>query len=197
MKRGLARSRRLARTSRTGRQWWRPGLLGGLVLLAGCSSDDPTTDLQLYVEETQARQRPHIEPLPEVKPYNKFLYAAVADGYRSPFVPSDGGGRAVLQQRQVSSSGGPRPDLNRRREALEQFPLDALRMQGTVNLGGNQWGIVSAPDGSVYKVHVDNYVGQNHGRIQEISEEGLQVMELVPNGTGGWQWREAGLALTQ
>ena len=192
----FARCPRHEQRSQSGNTWLRICLLGGVAMLAGCATDDPTTDLQQYVEETQARQRPHIEPLPEVKPYQTFLYAAVADGYRSPFVPSDGGGRAV-QRQQVSSTGGPRPDMNRRRETLEQFPLDALRMQGTVNLAGAQWGIVSAPDGSVHRVHVDNYVGQNHGRINEISEEGLQVMELVPNGSGGWQWREAGLALTQ
>ena len=165
--------------------------------LSGCSTVDPTADLEQYVRETQERQRPHIEPLPEIKPYKTFLYGARLDEYRTPFAPSMGGGAEAQPRQKPAYAGGPKPDLNRRKEALEQFPLDALRMQGTLVLKGVSWGIVIAPDGSVHRVQVDNYLGRNFGRISRVTEDSIEVMELVPDGANGWQQREAALALNQ
>ena len=172
-----------------------------LVLLpmafTGCSSDDSTADLKQYIEETQARQRPHIEPLPEIKPYKTFLYQAGLDEYRNPFAPASENDVVQQQEVRLSTANGPAPDLNRRREALEQFPLDALRMQGTLVQGGANWALVKAPDGSVHRVQVDNYVGQNYGRIKSITEESISVVELISDGANGWQEREASMALNQ
>jgi type IV pilus assembly protein PilP len=165
--------------------------------ISGCSAVDPTADLEQYVRETQERQRPHIEPLPEIKPYKTFLYGARLDEYRTPFAPSSGGGGEALPQQKPAYASGPKPDLNRRKEALEQFPLDALRMQGTVVQNGVSWGIVIAPDKSVHRVQVDNYLGRNFGRISRVTEDSIEVMELVPDGANGWQQREAALALNQ
>jgi len=167
------------------------------MLLTGCSNDDPTADLQQYVEETNARQRPHIEPLPEIKPYTTFLYGALLDEYRNPFAPADEAESGQRAEEMIVSSGGPSPDPNRRKEALEQFPLDSLRMQGTLLQGGDSWGIVKAPDGSVHRVQVDNYVGQHHGRILSITEDSIDVIELISDGANGWQQREASMALNQ
>ena len=166
-------------------------------VLGGCATDDPTTDLAQYVEETRARQRPHIEPLPEIKPYKTFLYGAQLDEYRTPFAPADENDVARQPEARIASTGGMSPDPNRRKEALEQFPIDALRMQGTLAQGGVNWGIVSAPDGSVHRVQVDNFLGQHHGRILSINEDSIDVMELVSDGVNGWEEREASLALNQ
>jgi len=165
--------------------------------MSACSTVDPTADLEQYVRETQERQRPHIEPLPEIKPYKTFLYGARLDEYRTPFAPSTGGGVDARPQEKPSYASGPKPDLNRRKEALEHFPLDALRMQGTLVQNGESWGIVIAPDGSVHRVQVDNYLGRNFGRISRVTEDSIEVMELVPDGANGWQQREAALALNQ
>jgi len=165
--------------------------------MSGCSTVDPTADLEQYVRETQERQRPHIEPLPEIKPYKTFLYGARLDEYRTPFSPSLGGESDARPQQKPAYAGGPKPDLNRRKEALEQFPLDALRMQGTLVQNGESWGIVIAPDGSVHRVQVNNYLGRNFGRIRRVTEDSIEVMELVPDGANGWQQREAALALNQ
>jgi len=172
-------------------------LLLPAVLLGGCADENPTADLQQYVQETQARQRPHIEPFPEIKPYKTFLYGAKLDEYRNPFAPADETGSAQQKVVLANLGAGPRPDPNRRKEALEQFPLDALRMQGTLVQGGENWGIVQAPDGSVHRVQVDNYVGQNDGRILGITEDSIDLVELVPDGANGWQKREASMALNQ
>lgn len=166
-------------------------------VLSGCAAEDPTADLEQYVRETQERQRPHIEPLPEIKPYKTFLYGAKLDEYRTPFSPSVDGDTEARPQQKPAYAGGPKPDLNRRKEALEQFPLDALRMQGTLVQGGVNWGIVIAPDGSVHRVQVGNYLGRNYGRISRVTEDSIEVMELVTDGANGWQQREAALALNQ
>lgn len=181
-----------------GRQFYATS--GALVLsiaLSGCTTEDPTADLEQYVRDTQEQQRPHIEPLPEIKPYKTFLYGAKLDEFRSPFSPSAGGESEPAPQQKVSYASGPKPDLNRRKEALEQFPLDALRMQGTLVQNGVRWGIVIAPDRSVHRVRVDNYLGQNFGRISRVTEDTIDVMELLPDGANGWQQHEAALALKQ
>lgn len=170
-------------------------LLSGL--LSGCMNENPTADLEQFVRETEESQQPHIEPLPEIKPYKTFLYGARLDEFRNPFAPASGSDVAVRVQARSGSTEGPKPDFNRRKEALEQYPLDALRMQGTLTQDGVNWGIVIAPDGAVYRVKADNYVGQNHGKIREITEDSISVMELVPDGVNGWQQRQAELALNQ
>ena len=167
------------------------------VTLGACASKDPTEDLAQFVKDTEENQQPHIEPLPEIKPYKTFLYAARLDEFRNPFAPASGSDVAVQIQRQMGHGDGPKPDLNRRKEALEQYPLDALRMQGTLSQNGVNWGIVIAPDGAVHRVKVDNYLGQNYGRIIDITEDGIEVVELVPDGVNGWQQRQAELALNQ
>ena len=180
-------------------QWCYPSVVAIALsgILSGCASDDPTADLEQYVRETQERQRPHIEPLPEIKPYKTFLYGARLDEYRTPFAPAVAVDSDARPQQALALSSGPKPDLNRRKEVLEQFPLDALRMQGTLIQNGESWGIVMAPDGSVHRVHVDNYLGQNFGRISRVTEDSIEVLELVPDGANGWQQREAALALNQ
>lgn len=90
-----------------------------------------------------------------------------------------------------------RPDSNRPREALEAFPLDTLRMVGTLDQGGQSWGLVRANDGTIHRVQPGNYLGQNHGRIANITEYEIELVEIVPDGLGGWIERQASLALSE
>ena len=87
--------------------------------------------------------------------------------------------------------------MNRRREALEAFPLDALKMVGTLAQKDGVWAIIKAPDGLVYRVTRNNYLGQNYGRITKISEDKVELVEIVPDGLGGWQERRASLVLAE
>lgn len=167
-------------------------LLVWMLGLAGCSGSE-YKDLEQFVEETRAAQKGRIEPLPQFKPFETFRYASTT--MRAPFVPWRD--EAAESQRGTRTATGPSPDFNRRKELLEKFPLDSLRMVGTLAREDGQWAIVQAPDGMVYRVKEGNYLGQNHGKILHLGEQKIEVMELVPDGLGGWQERQAALALQE
>src|SRR5665213_3130482 len=111
-----------------------------LANLAACSSADD--ELSRFIEDTKKEPGGRVEPLPEVKPYETFVYAA-AD-MRSPFLPGGSGNNSGL--------AGLRPDSKRNREFLEQFSLDTLKMVGTLKLGGRMYGLVQTKDGLVHRV---------------------------------------------
>ena len=153
--------------------------------LAACSSADD--DLSRFIEDTKKEPGGRVEPLPEVKPYETFTYAA-AD-LRSPFLPSSPGSGAGL--------AGVRPDQKRNREFLEQFSLDTLKMVGTLKLEGHVYGLVRTKDGLVHRVTVGNYLGQADGKITDITPSKISLVEIVPDGLGGYMERPAGLALNE
>lgn len=149
-----------------------------VALLAGCGGGQ--SDLMTYIDEVKARPGSRIEPLPQIKPYETFAYGA-AD-LRSPFMPDRPGGRA-------GASAGPRPDQQRPKEYLEQFPLDTLRMVGTLASGSAIYGLVQTRDGLVHRVSTGNFIGQNDGRVVEIGQAEIKVEELVPDGVGSFYRR--------
>jgi type IV pilus assembly protein PilP len=156
-------------------------LLAGL--LAGCSGHD--ADLDHFIETTKKDPGGRVEPLPEVKPYEAFTY--VDQDKRSPFVPGGSGG----------ANAGVRPDSHRNREYLEQFSLDTLKMVGTLNLSGNSYGLVQTKDGRVHRVVVGEHLGTNDGKITIISPAKIALVEIIPDGLGGYLERPAALALNE
>ena len=90
-----------------------------------------------------------------------------------------------------------RPDQKRNREFLEQFSLDTLKMVGTLRLGGSIYGLVQTKDGLVHRVSAGNYIGQAEGKITDISPSKISVVEIVPDGLGGYMERPAALALNE
>jgi type IV pilus assembly protein PilP len=155
-----------------------------LAALSGCGDD--TDELRAKVDEVKSRPGGRIEPLPVVKPYETFAYAA-AD-LRSPF-------EAGLTAN-ATAANALRPDVNRPREFLEQFSLDTLRMVGTLRLGGARYGLVQTRDGLVHRVLPGNHIGQNDGRITAIDDGKISLIEIVPDGMGGFIERPAALALS-
>jgi len=157
------------------------------VALAGCGSD--MDDLDEYINTVKARPGGRIEPLPEITPYEVFTYVADNEGIRSPFVPD-------LPQHSAASAGsGTRPDPERSREFLEQFSLDTLRMVGTLVQGDTSYGLVQTSDGLIHRVVTGNYMGQNDGRIVQITESEIQLVEIISDGIGGYIEREAAVSL--
>jgi len=143
------------------------------------------SDLEAYVAEIKARPGGRIEPLPEIKAYETFAYEP--GDARSPFTPdSPAASRA---------DDGVRPDADRRREFLEGFPLDTLRMVGTLHLGGRLYGLVQTSDRLIHRVVVGNYLGQNDGRIISITDSAVQLLEIIPDGLGGYTERAASIGL--
>jgi type IV pilus assembly protein PilP len=160
-------------------------LLLSASLLHGCGGS--MSDLEDWVADVKARKSSAIEPIPQMKQYQPFTYTPGAR--RDPFAP--------VAPKETGSNSGVRPDLNRNKEPLEEFPLDGLRMVGTVTAAGRTFAMIKAPDGVIHRVTIKDHMGQNYGEITQISESEVTLMELVPDGFGGWVQRPATLALAQ
>jgi type IV pilus assembly protein PilP len=158
------------------------GVVFAALVAGGCSGGQ--SDLQKWIEATKKKPGGRIQPLPEVKPYETYVYSAA--NLRSPFQPANPNavGQANL-----------RPSSRRNREFLEGFSLDTLRMVGTFKVGSNFYGLVQSKDGLVHKVQPGNYMGQNDGKVTEITGGRISLVEIIPDGLGGYIERPAALAL--
>jgi len=161
------------------------GLACGYAALTACSSADD--ELARFIEDTRKEPGGRVEPLPEIKAYETFVYAA--HDLRSPFLPSSPGSGVGLT--------GVRPDQKRNREFLEQYSLDTLRMVGTLRFGGQMYGLVETRDGLVHRVTTGNHMGQAEGRIIEITAAKISLIEIVPDSLGGYMERPAALGLKE
>lgn len=177
---------------------------GGLAItiLVGCAQQD-LTDLQQFIERTK-RETPvkKPDPPPEIKPYTPFSYTA--QGIKDPFLIAPFAQEEELEMTQeavarANNYSGVRPDPNRVREELEKYSLGSLKMMGSFRMGGNKdlWALILAPDGVVHRVQKNNYLGTNHGKILNITEQRVDLKEIVSDGPGRWQERDAFLSLTQ
>lgn len=156
--------------------------------LAGCGGGSAYPDLDQYMAEVKARPGGHIQPIPAFTAYKAFVYGA--SGLRNPFQPP-----VEVKEITRMSRLTVKPDLNRPREYLEQFTIDSLLMVGTVQMGGTLWALVQDGEGSVHRVHMGNYMGKNHGRIVELTENYVSVVEIVSNGPSEWVERPRKLPL--
>ena len=161
------------------------GLVVAALGLTACGGD--MDDLDQYINEVKSKPGGRIDPLPEITPYEIYTYIADAQGMRSPFVPDN--------QRSALSSSGARPDRDRSREYLESFSLDTLGMVGTLNMGDTVYGLVQTSDGLIHRVTTGNYLGQNDGRINAISESEISLVEIISDGVGGYIERDAAVGL--
>lgn len=161
----------------------------GALLLGGCGGND-FSDLQAFMEETRARPAGKIEPLPRFKPYEAFTYSA--SSLRSPFQPPV---RIDLTQRQKGSQDI-KPDENRVRQFLEGFNIEGFEMVGVLSNSQGMQALIRGA-GSVHRVKVGDYLGRNHGRVTSIEEGRVDVVEIVPDGEGGWLERPRTLSLPE
>jgi type IV pilus assembly protein PilP len=165
----------------------------GLVLilaavgLTACGND--MDELDAYIFKVKQEPGEGIADLPEVTPYEAFAYVADKQGLRSPFVPD-------TPQASGSGAGGTRPDPDRSREYLESFPLDTLGMVGTLYIGETMYGLVQTSDGLIHRVVPGNYLGQNDGRISNIDESEIELVEIISDGIGGYIERDAAISLS-
>lgn len=157
--------------------------------LSACAPDN--SDLEAYVASVKARKSTAVEPIPQIMVYEPFRYSQ-ADA-RDPFAPFKEVG---ADRSQAAVDNGLQPDFNRNREPLESFPLEALRMRGTLEFRGAGYALVEAPDGAVHRVQTGNYMGQNFGRIVAINSAEITLEEIVPDGLGGYVKRDAIVALS-
>ena len=165
-------------------------LLISAVLVGGCAGD--MADLEDYANEVKARKGAPIDPIPEIKPFERFEYPEhTVDPFdtklvaTAPPVPTG----AAASKIEI--------DLNRPREFLESFPLDTLRLVGTLEQGGTLWALIRTADGTIQRVTLGNYMGQNFGKIIRIDDSEVVLREIVPDGFGGYQEKRTSVALSE
>ncbi|MEM7704171.1 MAG: pilus assembly protein PilP [Pseudomonadota bacterium] len=165
------------------------------LLLAGCTGG--TGDLERYIDQINSRAGEEIEPLPAPVDPPKLIYQA--HDLRDPFT----GGPLLVDEPApeaeaeiAGAATGPRPDPNRPKEDLERFELDSLEMVGTFFIDSVLYALVEDPDGLLYRVREDNYMGRNHGRVIAVYEDSVELVELLPDGEG-WQENRAEVALDE
>ncbi len=158
-------------------------------LLVGCSEGD-IRDLHKFVKEAHKDRKPRVEPLPRIRPYESYTYTAT--NLTDPF------SRGNLVKRKPTAGGsGLSPDLDRRKEPLEQYPLDSLRMVGTLGRGDVSWAVIHAPDGTIHRAGEGSYLGQNFGKIMTVADEKLAIKEIVQGPGGNWVERDATIAIVK
>ncbi len=146
------------------------------------------SDLRDWWAQEKAKKGLRIPPLTVIKTFETFKYDD--QDKRDPFSPS-------TAETQSNTSSGPRPDANRPKQPLEMFALDSLKMVGTVGMGAGMEVLIKDPGGVIHQVHKGEYMGQNYGHVTAISEDHIDLVELVSNGNGGWMERPASIALAE
>jgi type IV pilus assembly protein PilP len=159
-------------------------MLGFALIVSGCTRG--TSDLRDWIAQEKAKKGAPITPLPVIKTFETFKYND--QDKRDPFSPSP-------TELEPTGGSGPRPDANRSREPLETFSLDSLKMVGTVGVGTAIEVLIKDPGGVIHRVHRGEYMGQNYGHVIAISDDHIDLVELVSNGNGGWMERPASVAL--
>jgi type IV pilus assembly protein PilP len=155
------------------------------LILSSCSQS--VDDLYTYIEQSKSAHVGSVKPIPQFKPYESFTYSA--SELRDPFEA------AVDIEEDEDNANLLSPDKTRPRQPLEAFPLDTLRMVGVLEQGDNLWGLIEDPKQVVHRVKVGNYMGQNEGAITGIAEGEIFLVEIIPDGVGGYIEREASIAI--
>ncbi len=160
--------------------------------LTGCVNDD-VSDLEQYIHSVKVKPKGTIPLLPEIKVVEPFLFDP--DGLRNPFQPVK---IAEVEDLPGETSGsGIRPNSSRRKEELESYSLDGLRMVGTVMVEKDRWALIKASDGTIHRIQKGNYMGRNHGEIIQILDNRIELMEIVPDKPGSWREQQASLVLAE
>jgi len=159
--------------------------------LVACSSGSDIDDLEEFISQTTSKPRGRIPPLPEFQPYSAFTYSASAlrSPFKSPVIFEE---MAAISKEEVLA-----PNLDRRKEPLERYSLGELAFVGTLTKeAGELKALIKTTQKSVIMAEVGNYMGKNHGKIVSVTETQVDLVETVPNGSGGWISRPQTLVFT-
>ncbi|MCO1332972.1 pilus assembly protein PilP [Microbulbifer sp. OS29] len=166
-------------------------ILTTLLFVSGCDLNTDHGDLHTKMADVERKPKGQIEPIPTFTPYSPYIYRATAQ--RSPF------SRPILEseQRIVGRRLDVAPDVTRQRELLEGIGIDLLSMVGSLSREGQIWALINDGGGGIHRITVGNYLGKNHGRVVNATSSQLDILEIVPDGTGGWIERPRALALEE
>jgi len=160
------------------------------ITFTGCSRD--MSDLTTYIKKVKARKASSIEEIPPIKEHPKHTYQSSL--LRSPFARDT---KAEAEERDNSIKGGVERDENRNKEFLEAFPLDSLQMVGTLNSKGINYALVKTADGLLHQVKPGNFMGENDGQVMNVTESGIEIREIVPDGLGNLIYRPSEIPLEE
>ena len=160
----------------------RPLILLCAFALSGCNDD--TSAQKEFIDQVKASTTPKVDPIPELTLFAYFRYSA--GGLRSPFVAPQ---PEIIQNKLTQIKNCLHPDPERKREALEKYPLDNLAMKGTIGSGGQIWALISASDETLQRITVGNYLGSYDGKVQSVNSDYVELVELIPDGSGCWKER--------
>jgi len=166
-------------------KWTRLLLVMLLLTLSACGNETHN-DLEAFIKDSGKGLRGHVIPVPEVQPYTHYPYSAFE--IPNPFKPRK-------SKHTKGEGGGLQPDLDRRKEVLEKFPLESLKMVGSLEQAKNFYALIKAPDSTLHRVKAGGYLGQNFGLISNISEAEVNLKEIVQDSTGDWAERISTLML--
>ena len=159
------------------------------LLLAGCYDD--VSDIQQYMNEVKSQSQVKVEPIPAVKSFVHVDYGT--EDVRSPFdLPSP----EAIEENYVPVQNCLAPDPRRRKQPLEKFALDNLSMKGTLGTNNQIWALIEASDGSLHRVTNDNYIGLFNGRITSVTDNLVELVELIPDGAGCWKERTSSVQMS-
>lgn len=156
-----------------------------LVMVGACSNGDDPRD---FVANAGKEMRGKVQPLPEVRPYEPFIYEAT--DLPDPFKP-----RKLAARTGSGNAGGLQPPRDHVKQALENYPLEALKMVGTLQQGKMNHALIKTPDNNLYRVKQGNYMGQNFGIITQVSDTEIKLTEIVQDSIGDWTERSTSLSL--
>lgn len=163
-----------------------------LSLLAGCGDGD-VEEVKQWMEDVQRQTPVSVQKIPEPKTFAPFVYAAKDEP--DPYSPAKLSA-ALAKLAAAKPGGGLKPDLERRKEPLESYPLDSITMVGTLEKPGLSYALLQV-DKAVFQAKVGNYVGQNFGMITRITDTEVEVKEIVRDAAGDWVERKAKLELQE
>jgi len=166
-------------------------LLTGVALLAACGGEEQS-ELRQELTAMTKDLRGRVDPLPQVRSYEPVPYKG--ESMLDPFVP----GRIVVSQAATGGGGGGgvQPDLNRPKEPLEAFPLEAVQMVGTLAQNKDTYALVRAGN-NLFRVKKGNYMGQNFGVITAIDEGQISLKEVVQDSGGDWVERTTTVQMSE
>ncbi|MCK8095688.1 pilus assembly protein PilP [Pseudoalteromonas sp. 1CM17D] len=159
-----------------------PLLSLSVLLLVGCNDD--TSEQKEFIDQVKASTTPKVEGIPELTQFEHFEYNA--SQLRSPFVAPQ---PEIIQNKLTQIKNCLHPDPDRVREPLEKYPLDNLSMKGTLGSSGQMWALITAADETLHRITVNNYLGTYDGKVKSVSSDYVELVELIPDGSGCWKER--------
>lgn len=157
--------------------------------LAGCG-DASVDEVRAWMKKVERDTKPTVKPLPEPKQFVPYAYNPA--GAPEPFSPD----KLLIEMARVAEASGSRhkPDTSRPKEVLESFPLDTMRMVGTLQKGGVNYALVQI-DRAVYQVKAGQRIGENHGVVTSVTDGAIHIREVMQDATGEWVERMATIEL--